>query len=149
MFLLPEKGCDGSRAPRKWGRGLGPIPQGLEANQASHRGTAYLSSMRPGVQPGFFIPQDFSPHLLWVMRKATCASDPLPGKVTILLISWGPSWYLATCQQMHRAALPVQNILHKICFKNNYMSILSWRLATDFLNLVARSQKMVKPQALF
>lgn len=61
----------------------------------------------------------------------------------------GSSWYLATSQQMRCAALPVQTILHKLCFKNNYMSKLSWRPATDFSNLVAASQKMIKPQALF
>lgn len=51
---------------------------------------------------------------------------------------------------MHSSALPVQNVLHKICFKNNYMSKLSWLIEADFLKSGSKiSKKMIKPQALF
>lgn len=155
--ILPGMCPDGSGTPRKLGKGeagerdrkLGPSPQGLGANVVGQRRTAYLSSMRSPASS-----QASSSHRISVPAPSEswgghmCLTST-PWQGYNWLISWGPSWYLATGQQMHCAALPVQNVLHKICFKNNYMSKLSWRLATDFLNLVARSQKMIKPQALF
>lgn len=139
-MLPPGKICDSSCASRKWGGGgagekAGPhLPETTGCMLLAGAELLISAVWGASLQPDFFSPQEFSPHLLWVMRTATCASDPVPGSGTTLLIRRGPSWCLTTSQQMHSSALPVQNILHKICFKN-YMCKFFRLLNNRFLKI--------------